>query len=43
MSDTTLNLTKLPKNVIISPSTTFKPKLLETPISTAMEGYNYVQ
>jgi len=42
-SDTTLNMTKLPKNVIISPSTTFKPKLLETPISTAMEGYNYVQ
>lgn len=39
----TINIVKLPKNVVISPSTTFKSKLLETPISTAMENYNYVQ
>lgn len=41
-NDTAL-IKNLPKNVIMSPSTTFKPKLLETPISNTMESYNYIQ
>lgn len=38
-----LNISKLPKSVLISPSSTMKvPLICQTPITTGMEMYNYV-
>lgn len=38
-----LNIGKLPKAVLVSPSSTMKvPLICQTPITTGMEMYNYV-
>lgn len=39
----TINISKLPKAVLASPSSTMKvPLICQTPITTGMEMYNYV-